>query len=79
MLHDLTHSWQITLPTDQLNTLREMRISLVARNESEDPTWDEKTEMPENAASLTAAERKYRHKVITVRTGLRSHPGLEQS
>ncbi len=66
------------LPTaDQLNALHDVRISLVARSAAPDASWSDPTVMPENSTALSAYEATYRHKVITVRVGLRSHPGLE--
>ncbi len=61
----------------QFNALREVRISLVARSMDPDRTWSDDTVIPENADQLSGDDLKFRHRVITVRTGLRSHPVLE--
>jgi len=64
---------------DQLNSIREIRLSLVARSQEIDNKWSDETLMPENSAQLASDQVKFRHRVMTVRTGLRSHPGLEAS
>ncbi len=58
----------------QLVTLRAVRISLVGRTQDADMNWTEKVLMPENAPALTAAEKKFRHQVITVEVAPRSQP-----
>lgn len=63
---------------DQMITLSEVRLSVVARAQDPDMNYTEpQTGQPENGVSLTSAALRYRHRTITVRVALRSHPVLE--
>ena len=62
-------------PTD-LVALQEVRLSVVARTASPDPEWVETGQPPENAPDLTAGQRRFRHRSVTVRVTIRSHPPL---
>ena len=59
------------------NTLRQLRLTVVVRTQDPEMSYDETLVMPENAAALSADERRFRHRAVTVRVTLRSHPPLE--
>ncbi len=64
---------------DQMLTMQQVRISIVARNADPELDWDEDMSPPENSPALSADERRYRHRPITVRVMLRSQPPPELS
>jgi hypothetical protein len=64
---------------NQMATLREVRISVVARSQDPEPGWTTDVQIPENfpnSGQVPAADAGHRYRVITVRVALRSHPPL---
>jgi hypothetical protein len=70
---------------DEMATLREVRLSVVTRSQDPDiklsdsssaASADQDVTMPENAADLTTDDLRFRHRSVTVRIALRSHPRL---
>jgi prepilin-type N-terminal cleavage/methylation domain-containing protein len=54
--------------------LQEVRVSVVVRSATPDNGWKETAPMPENAPALTAIERSFRHRSLSVNVVIRSHP-----
>jgi hypothetical protein len=75
-----------TAPTgDEMATLREVRLSVVTRSQDPDIKLNDASQaasanqdasMPENAADLSTDQLRFRHRSVTVRIALRSHPRL---
>jgi hypothetical protein len=75
-----------TAPTgDEMATLREVRLSVVTRSQDPDVKLSDSdiaesanldVSMPENAADLAGDLLRFRHRSVTVRIALRSHPRL---
>ena len=64
---------------DQMATVREVRLSVVARSQDPEPGWLSTVTIPENFpnnGAVPAADVGYRYRVMTVRVALRSHPPL---
>jgi hypothetical protein len=70
---------------DEMATLREVRLSVVTRSQDPDiklsdsdiaESADLDVSMPENAADLSGNQLRFRHRSVTVRIALRSHPRL---
>ncbi len=63
----------------EIGCLQQVRVTLVARSEHPDLSWEEWEDPPENAAELTDEDKEYRHRAVSVKAVVRSHPPLVSS
>jgi hypothetical protein len=68
-----------TPPTpEQVATLQEVRVSVVARGDEREQGLRQTIAMPEDAPALQGSDLGYQYRAITVRVTVRSHPPLAQ-